>query len=136
VVFSATFGGCAAVSALPPGIGGRQAACGRWGCVKRLAEGNSGCCGVVNRGESYRPRQPEQTVLYQVMAENLDTFLAHERREDRHVPRFVEREFRKFLECGIPSYGFLRLRCDTCGQDKLVSFSCKREMVFIEGGLL
>jgi len=52
-------------------------------------------------------------VLYQVLAENLETFLARERREDRHVPRFIEREFRKFLECGIPSYGFLRLQCET-----------------------
>lgn len=77
------------------------------------------------RGESYRPRQPEQTVLYQVVAEHLETFLARQRQEDRHVPRFVEREFRKFMECGIPSYGFLRLRCDRCRQEKIVSFSCK-----------
>jgi hypothetical protein len=72
--------------------------------VKGLAEGNSGCSSDVKRGESYRPRQPEQTVLYQALVENLETFLARERREDCHVPRFIEREFRKFLECGIPSW--------------------------------
>jgi hypothetical protein len=92
--------------------------------VKGLPEENV-VCSVGGRGESYRPRQPEQTVLYQVVAEHLETFLARQRQEDRHVPRFVEREFRKFMECGIPSYGFLRLRCDRCRQEKIVSFSCK-----------
>ena len=83
------------------------------------------CSGKLYRGESYRARQPEQTVLYQVVAEHLETFLARERQQDRHVPRFVEREFRKFLECGIPARGSLRLVCQTCGQNKLVAFSCK-----------
>jgi ribosomal protein S27E len=41
------------------------------------------------------------------------------------VPRFVERELRSFLECGIRSHGFLRVHCDNCGQDRVVAFSCK-----------
>jgi hypothetical protein len=42
------------------------------------------CTDKVYREESYRPRQPEETVLYQVIAENLETFLARERAQDRH----------------------------------------------------
>ena len=75
------------------------------------------------KGEPYRPRQPEQTVLYQALAGHMETFLALQ--DGGAVPRFVERELRKFLECGILAYGFLRVHCDPCGTDKLVSFSCK-----------
>src|SRR5207249_6086229 len=37
----------------------------------------------------------------------------------------VEQEFRSFLECGIPSYGFVRVHCDSCGRDRVVAFSCR-----------
>jgi len=36
-----------------------------------------------------------------------------------------EREFRRYLECGIRAYGFARDRCPDCGHDFLVAFSCK-----------
>ena len=42
------------------------------------------------------------------------------------LPQFVKDEFDAFLECGVLAHGFLRLRCDDCGHDKLVAFSCKR----------
>ena len=38
----------------------------------------------------------------------------------------MEREFRKFLDCGILAQGFLRVHCDACGKDRLVAYSCKR----------
>jgi hypothetical protein len=40
--------------------------------------------------------------------------------------RFIEQELRAYLRCGILAHGFLRLRCDDCGHDRLVAFSCKR----------
>jgi hypothetical protein len=64
--------------------------------------GSLGCRAKICGEDSYSPRQPEQTVLYQVLAEHLETFLTRPGEEDRQDPRFVEREFRKFLECGIP----------------------------------
>ncbi|HEY5720282.1 MAG TPA: transposase [Gammaproteobacteria bacterium] len=48
------------------------------------------------------------------------------RARERTVPKFVEREFREFLDCGIAAHGFLRLHCDDCGLDRVVPFSCKR----------
>jgi hypothetical protein len=42
----------------------------------------------------YTPRHPEETVLCQVVAEQLETFLARQQERDRPVPLFVEREFR------------------------------------------
>ena len=41
------------------------------------------------------------------------------------VARFVEREIRAYLDCGILARGFLRLHCDACGRDRLLAFSCK-----------
>ena len=41
------------------------------------------------------------------------------------MPRFVERELRADLECGVLEFGFLRLHCDDCGFDRLLPFSCK-----------
>ena len=76
-------------------------------------------------GVAYRPRNPETTVLYQVVAEQLETFLARQQERDRPVPRFVEKEFRAFLDCGILARGFLRLHCPDCGRDRLLPFSCK-----------
>ena len=45
---------------------------------------------------------------------------------DHHTPPvYVEKAFRKYLECGIFAHGFARVRCDDCGDDFLVAFSCK-----------
>ena len=46
------------------------------------------------------------------------TFLARARERDRVVPRFVEREFRAYLACGIAAHGFLRVHCDGWVQAK------------------
>jgi hypothetical protein len=74
----------------------------------------------------YQRRTPEDSLLYRVVQENLETFLAEAAQRDRCVPAFVEREFRKFLECGLLCHGFVRVRCKDCGDDKLVAFSCQR----------
>ena len=50
----------------------------------------------------YAPRHPETTVLYQVVAEQLETFLSRQQERDHPVPRFVEEEFRSFLDCVAP----------------------------------
>ncbi len=62
----------------------------------------------------YTPRHPEATLLHQVIRDHLETFLARARQLDHSVPRFVEREFRAYLDCGILARGFLRLHCDAC----------------------
>jgi len=77
---------------------------------------------------SYRRREPEKTVLYEIVSRNLGTCLeqAQERSEHGHgYPRFVEREFEKFLTCGVLRRGFVRARCSDCPNEKLVAFSCR-----------
>ena len=60
----------------------------------------------------YERRRPEDTVLYQLVQEHLETFLAQvEAETGTALPEFVKAEFEAFLECGILAHGFLRLRC-------------------------
>src|ERR671924_1440957 len=77
---------------------------------------------------TYAPRDPSRTVLYQVIAEHLETFLASlaDDPEATGLPAYVQREFYDYLQCGILAHGFLRLGCDTCHKELLVPFSCKR----------
>ena len=39
-------------------------------------------------------------------------------------PAYVQKAFRKYLECGFFVHGFAWVRCDDCGDDFLVAFSC------------
>ena len=75
----------------------------------------------------YERRRPEETTLYQVVQEHLESFLAQvEAETGTSLPEFVKDEFDAFLECGILAHGFVRLRCADCAHEKLVAFSCKR----------
>jgi hypothetical protein len=77
---------------------------------------------------SYRPRQPQATVLHRVVRENLETFLAQgvqHSASGEGYPLYVEKEFRDFVVCGDMSRGFARVRCGSCGHEFLLPFSCK-----------
>jgi len=74
----------------------------------------------------YERHEPEKTLLHEVVREQLESFLARSSRDGAPVARFVEREIRAYLECGVLAHGFLRVHCDGCGHDRLVAFSCKR----------
>ncbi|QRK11019.1 transposase zinc-binding domain-containing protein [Archangium violaceum] len=43
----------------------------------------------------------------------------------RGLPRYVERDFARYLECGVLAHGFARVRCESCKDELLVAFSCK-----------
>ena len=79
------------------------------------------------RGQGYRRRDPQAGVLYQVLAEHLETFLSRADGDGTlpGLPRFVARELRAYLRCGILCHGFARVHCSSCGRDALVAFSCK-----------
>lgn len=73
-------------------------------------------------------RRPERTVLYRVVQENLETWLARREAVDAEgggVPRSVEGELRRYLECGILAHGFARARCAECGYDFVVAATTK-----------
>jgi hypothetical protein len=75
----------------------------------------------------YRSRRSERTPRYQVVQEWRTTCLELARQADWDgdaVPPYVEREFCRFLECGILTCDFARAYCDACGHDCLVACSC------------
>jgi hypothetical protein len=81
----------------------------------------------AGEGLHYERRRPEETTLYRLVQEHLETFLAQvELEAGAGLPDFVREEFDAFLECGILAHGFLRLRCADCAHEKLVAFSCKK----------
>src|SRR3989442_7434382 len=77
---------------------------------------------------TYEPRDPSCIVLYHVIADHLETFLASLDADPDApgLPAYVQREFYAYLQCGILAHGFLRLGCDTCPKELLLPFSCKR----------
>jgi hypothetical protein len=82
---------------------------------------------VAAPSTSYEPRCPSQRALYQIVHDHFETFRAQAAslRDGEGLPRFVEQEFRDFLQCGWLAGGFARFRCGDCGLDRLVPFSCK-----------
>ena len=70
--------------------------------VFRIADAAASC-------RTYARREPEKTVLYQIVAENLETFLEEAREHyARPLPPYVEQELRDFLSWGFSrtvSYG-------------------------------
>ena len=78
-------------------------------------------------GHVYRPRRPTTTPLYPVVQHHLETFLAQATERDPMgygVPSWVEKDLRAYLRCGILAHGFARVRCEDCGHERLLAFSC------------
>jgi len=82
---------------------------------------------VARLSITYESRDPAGSTLYQIVRDHFETFRvqAASLRDGEGLPRFVEHEFRNFLRCGWLAGGFARFRCDECGLDRLVPFSCK-----------
>jgi len=74
----------------------------------------------------YERHRPEQTLLYQIVAQHYPRFLTQLAAENRFLPEYVQQEFTDYLKCGRLEHGFLRVRCESCHHEKLVAFSCKR----------
>jgi len=75
----------------------------------------------------YKRRDPEATILYQVLDQNMEQFFAslESNPDQKSLPYFVRKEFEKFLSCGVLRQGFVRLKCSDCSESILVAFSCK-----------
>ena len=75
-----------------------------------------------------KPKKPDKTVLYKIVKENLESFLYEIKEanpDSNPISAYAEKEFHKYLDCGILANGFARIRCDDCKEDYLIAFSCK-----------
>src|SRR5512142_967869 len=112
----------AAMSGAAPGRACRESRFSRRFRLARLPQSAR----VAKLAPPYRPRRPQDTTLHRVVRAHLETFIAHARETyDAPLPKYVRDELRAYLRCGIFEHGFTRARCDTCGHDVLVAFSCK-----------
>jgi hypothetical protein len=77
----------------------------------------------------YRSRHPERTVLYRVLFHYFDQFLAdYESRFEKEygfLRPIIKEVVERYLDCGNPRCGFARIRCPSCGEERLVMFSCR-----------
>ena len=74
----------------------------------------------------YRRRQPEKSLLYQAIAQNIDGFIHARAEEGRDLPPYVIKEFNEYLKCGRLECGFVRVRCSSCEDEFPVALSCKK----------
>ena len=70
----------------------------------------------------YRPRKPEKTVLFEIIKKHYNTWY---KRSENPIPQYKDREFKKYLGCGILAKGFAFARCEGCKKDFFIAFSCK-----------
>jgi len=81
----------------------------------------------------YRPRNARQSPLYQLLQAYYDDVKAvwEERFEKKYGfwRGFVDTVVARFLDCGTVEAGFARLKCDTCGTERLLTLSCKQRGV-------
>lgn len=70
----------------------------------------------------YRRREPEKTVLYRTVLENLESFRSLLQEAGDPLPGYVESALEAYLDCGQLQKGFARVRCGECGFNRLVAF--------------
>ena len=77
----------------------------------------------------YRQRRPERTPFYQLLHDHFETFRSSY--DERYGDTYgffrgeIDAETNKYQKCGIPKYGFARVRCADCGESFLLPFSCR-----------
>jgi len=74
----------------------------------------------------YGRHRPEQTLLFQLVEQHYPPFRELRAAADRPLPDFVQQEFDAYLKRGRLEEDFLRVRCERCHCEKLVTFSCKK----------
>jgi len=81
-------------------------------------------------GSVYRPRKPQNSPYYQCVEDHLEAL--EQVYEDRFECKYgffrpyVKQVVYRYLGCGLLHNGFARVRCEDCGHEYLLAFSCKR----------
>lgn len=80
----------------------------------------------IDLNARYSRHHPERNLLYRTVETYWPLFLREQERVGRSLPIFIKDEFKNFLECGIPEFGFVRTYCHACRESGIVPFSCKK----------
>ena len=73
------------------------------------------------------PRDPHDALVTRIVADHLPELRERIAQEGsgRTLPSFVLRNLEAVATCGDVTKAFIRLRCDTCKEDRAVPLSCK-----------
>jgi hypothetical protein len=76
---------------------------------------------------SFERHRPEETTLYRVVQDNLQTLYAAVNAgfDGAALPAFVRDDLEGYLSCGLLCRGFALFACSACPERTLVAFSCK-----------
>jgi len=64
----------------------------------------------------------KKTVLFEVVKKHYTTW---HKNAKNPVPKYIDKEFKNYLGCGILAKGFAYGHCEGCHKDFLIAFSCK-----------
>ncbi|MFI5343753.1 MAG: transposase zinc-binding domain-containing protein [Chlamydiales bacterium] len=70
---------------------------------------------------SIQSSQTGKTVLFEVLKKHYSTWY---RNATDPIPHYVDKEFKKYLGCGILAKGFACAHCDRCNKNFFIAFSC------------
>jgi hypothetical protein len=59
---------------------------------------------------TYQARQSADTVLYKVLGDHIETFVAQRQLDGKGLPAFVVKELRGFLRCGVLQYSLHKVQ--------------------------
>ena len=65
----------------------------------------------TSAGQGYQRHRPEETLLYQIVAQHYPAFAALMSAQGRTLPAFVQREFEDYLKCGRLEYRWTSAGC-------------------------
>ena len=82
----------------------------------------------------YNRRHPERTDYYRIIESSFDEFERSYSDQFEEKYGYLRTEVMKavysFLDCGITENGMARVRCDECGHDFFVAYSCRFKLKF------
>lgn len=84
-------------------------------------------CTTIHRPRPgvYERHRPEETALYEVVRDNLETLQGaiDDGVLQVRIPKHARKELDAYLRCGLLCCGFARLRCGYCGFSRAVAWS-------------
>ncbi len=81
--------------------------------------------GEQEEREDTSPRDPQRGALHAILRDHLPTFLDEREEAGAPLPKFVVKELRGYLTCGVLANGCAHFRCEKCGLDRVTALSCK-----------
>jgi len=92
-------------------------------CPKKITK-------ILRNNNYYKPRNPKSSAYYRCVEDNFEQLEAVW--DDRYQSRlgywrpYLTDVIQRYLDCGDLHFGFARVRCEDCGHEYLLAFSCKR----------